>query len=127
MNQSIPLRNISLQNEIGLGEECLSEQAPDQFLIAWRRALPLEQCVGMRGFILDIALRAVDRVQEQLSRVPDMEIDLTYLDDDYVITDQAVINALSDWKKEVKPYIDQRDADDLTNVIGLYRHEINDH
>lgn len=88
MNQSIPLRNISLQNEIGLGEECLTEQAPDQFLIAWRG---------------------------------------TYLDDDYVITDQAVINALSDWKKEVKPYIDQRDADDLTNVIGLYRHEINDH
>ena len=49
MDQAIPLRKISLQNETGLSEDVLNEQAPDAFMIAWRRALPVEQRVGMRG------------------------------------------------------------------------------
>ena len=53
MDQAIPLRKISLQNETGLSEDVLNEQAPDAFMIAWRRALPVEQRVGMRGLILD--------------------------------------------------------------------------
>lgn len=60
MDQAIPLRKISLQNETGLSEDVLNEQAPDAFMIAWRRALPVEQRVGMRGLILDIALTAID-------------------------------------------------------------------
>lgn len=47
MDQAIPLRKISLQNETGLSEDVLNEQAPDAFMIAWRRALPVEQRVGM--------------------------------------------------------------------------------
>lgn len=36
MDQAIPLRKISLQNETGLSEDVLNEQAPDAFMIAWR-------------------------------------------------------------------------------------------
>ncbi len=124
MDQAIPLRKISLQNETGLSEDVLNEQAPDAFMIAWRRALPVEQRVGMRGLILDIALTAIERASESLSHIPDMEIKLTYLEDDFAITDRAVVDALTAWKEQVKPYINQHDIDDLINAICLYRHEI---
>lgn len=42
-------------------------------MIAWRRALPVEQRVGMRGLILDIALTAIERASESLSHIPGLK------------------------------------------------------
>lgn len=124
MNKAIPVSELSLIDAYGLYDGALGQQSPKEFIIAWRCALPIEDRIGMRGLICDIITTAISRAEQDLSCIPDIEVAVTSVNDVPAIREGDLIDALNQWKNQIKPHINQRDLDDLINAITLYRFEV---